>query len=412
MELTIKKFSNYVIMFFLLAVSAIPFFGSNQSFTVLFAVLLIITFLFTKNQKIDFEIIFILLMILICILFQSLIFSYFKAITVFGQIQKILIGYLSIKLLKENFINYYLDILIFLSIISLIIFIPIFIFPSLIDNIINHIPSFLSYQYEVFDTQMDRKTLVFYNLVREDGMIRNFGPFWEPGAFGGFLIVAIIFNTIKESKLSTKINWLFFITIITTQSTTAYLAIITFVCFYLLFQNYSIGAKFLVVIIGIGGVIAFQTIPFLGEKIINENKNTQDAIDSKGGDTRMASAILDWQDIKVYPLTGRGIWPETRVDKKFEFISRNNGFTNFIAQWGIFIFIIYFYYYFKGFMAYCKIYNANKIMPILMLLIIWLISFSENYFNLPFFWALIFINIPLKYYLNDMPKTIISNKNR
>ena len=38
---------------------------------------------------------------------------------------------------------------------------------------------------------------------------RNPGPFWEPGAFAVYLIVALIFNIIKEGNLLTKKNVVF-----------------------------------------------------------------------------------------------------------------------------------------------------------------------------------------------------------
>ena len=124
----------------------------------------------------------------------------------------------------------------------------------------------------------------------------------------------------------------------------------------------------------------------------------------------MASAILDWEDIKGYPFTGRGLWPETRVDKKFEFAIRNNGFTNFIAVWGILFFFFYFYWYYKGFSEFCRVYEGSSFIPIVLLLVIWLLSFSENYFDSPFFWAFVFLGIPLKtFYPDESPEMVDYN---
>jgi hypothetical protein len=391
-----SDFRPYLIMFFLLGVSGIPYFSSNQSFTILYSVALAILFLFSKKQKFDNELFYIFLGALGCILFQALIFSYFKLITILGLILKILTAYFAIKLLNENFIKYFLHVMIFFSIVSLIIFIPIFIDPPLLDAIINITPSFLSYKYQLWGFLVDNKTLIIYNLSKEVGRLRNCGPFWEPGAYGGFLILALTFNTIRQNSLINKINCLFLLVIISTQSTTAYLALFVFVAGYLLFQNHSKSAKFLVILVSIGGIIAFQTIPFLGEKIKVENEDTQDAIETKGGDARIASAVLDWNDVKGYPFTGRGLWPETRVDKKFEYVIRNNGLTNFLAEWGFLFFVFYFFYYYKGLNFYCKLNNANIFMPFLLLGIVLLISFSEDYFDLQFFWALVFLQIPLR----------------
>ena len=243
---------------------------------------------------------------------------------------------------------------------------------------------------------IDRKTLIVYNLLQEADRVRNCGPFWEPGAYGGYLVIAYMLNTIREKKLMGKINILFIVATISTQSTTAYLALFAFIVCYIFFEDYSYGVKSLIIVFGVAGYVAFQTIPFLGDKIKEENKGAKDAIEEVGGDTRMASAILDWDDIKGYPFSGRGLWPETRVDKKFEYVIRNNGFTNFIATWGILFFFVYFYWYYKGFSEFCRIYGASKLIPMVLLVIIWLLSFSENYFDSPFFWAFVFFGIPLK----------------
>jgi len=399
-EFSKGKLTDNLIMFFLLGVSAMPYFSSNQAITIVFPLILIGLY-FKQNNKIDKEFYYIIFAIFSCIFFQSIIFSYFKLITILGLIIKILTGYLVVKLLRENFINYYLRIMVFLSIISLVVFIPIILHKPLLDMVLNSIPSFLSYQYDLFDLHVDQKTLLIYNFNLDIDYLRNCGPFWEPGAFGGFLIIALIFNTIRENGLSNKTNWLYGFTIISTQSTTAYLALFAFITGFLLLQNYSLRSKLLLIVVVIGGMLAFQKIPFLNDKIQNENQTTQEAIE-KGGDTRIGSAILDWNDIKSYPYTGRGIWPETRIDKKFEYVSRNNGFTNFFAEWGFFFMFLYFYYYYRGFDTFCELYNVNNnYIPFIMLGTIWLVSFSENYFSLPFFWALVFLNIPLKTYLEE-----------
>lgn len=399
MEFAKGNIRDYLLMFLLIGVSGIPYFASNQNLFIIFSLLLIALFLNSRNQKFDGQLLYFLLAILLCVGFQALVFSYFKLITIIGLVLKILTGYFVVKLLRERFIEYYIKLLTFFSLVSLVIFIPIFIYPPLLGKIIGLTPSFLSYQYELWGYQIDRKTLIIYNLLQEDsGLVRNCGPFWEPGAFGGFLIVGLILNTIRQSGFSNKINGLLILTIISTQSTTAYLALFAFVFLYFLIQDYSFRSKLLVIIFGVAGVIAFYTIPFLGDKIKNQNAEAQDQIEEKGGDTRVASAILDWDDIKRYPLTGRGIWPETRVDKKFEYVIRNNGFTNFLAEWGILIFALYFFLYYKGFKKLCDINNTNRIMPFVIIGVIFIVSASENYFGLPFFWSLLFLNVSLENY--------------
>ncbi len=243
MEFIKGNFKDYLIMFFLLGVSGIPYFSSNQPFVILFALGLVGLFLNSKFHSIDNEFIYVLIAIFACIFFQALIFSFFKGITVLGLVLRILTGYLAVKLLGEQFINYFIRVMVFFGIISLLIFIPIFIKPDFLDTLVNLTPSFMSYQYELWGFMVDRKTLVVYNLLQEADRVRNNGPFWEPGAYGGYLMIAYMFNTIRENRLLSPINWLFILCIISTQSTTAYLALFLFIVCYIFFEDYSIATK-------------------------------------------------------------------------------------------------------------------------------------------------------------------------
>ncbi len=404
-----EHYIDYLLMFFLLGISGFPYFGS-QNYLILFVIGLTILFITRENQNIDEAFLYMIGIILFLVLCQAVIFHFFKGITILGLVLRISSAYLVVKLLKEQFINYYLRVMVFLSIVSLIFFIPMFLIPGLMDKIINATPSFLSYQYELWGYQIDRKTLIIYNLLKETDLLRNNGPFWEPGAFGGFLTVAFMFNSIKEKEVFTKINFLLLFTIITTQSTTAYLAAFLFIFLFILVENYSNGAKLAVLLFAGLGYFAFQTIPFLGNKIMNENAGVKDAIEDVGGDTRMASAVLDWQDISGYPFTGRGIWSETRVDKKFEFVIRNNGFTNFFAQWGIPFVLFFFYLYYKSFYYYSAFYSASKLLPIILILIICVLAFSENYFNTPFFWSLTFLFIPIGTFMEEEDVSVVERQ--
>ena len=147
MELNKGNFKDYLIMFFLLGVSGIPYFSSNQPFIILFAFGLIGLFLMSSFQKIDEELIYVLVAILACVFFQAVIFSFFTGITILGLVLRILTAYLAVKILGEYFISYFLRVMVFFTIVSLIVFIPIFIKPDFLNTLIDLTPSFLSYQY-------------------------------------------------------------------------------------------------------------------------------------------------------------------------------------------------------------------------------------------------------------------------
>lgn len=66
--------------------------------------------------------------------------------------------------------------------------------------------------------------------------LRNSGPFWEPGAFQGYIWIAVLFLLFDIDKKCIKyrkaVLALFIITLLTTQSATGYvLLILAFVFF-------------------------------------------------------------------------------------------------------------------------------------------------------------------------------------
>lgn len=398
-------FKNFIFMFLLLGVTAMPIIRLNDIISIILSIVLIFWFVTTKRQFINKEFYFIVLLLLILVVFQSFIFNFFKLETIVGLFIRVWIGYAAVKYFGLNFIPNYLVVMRLLTKISLIIFIPIYLFPNLHEYIIQTIPDFLSYKMELWGSEFMKKSIVIYNfnMIDSSNLIRNCGPFWEPGAFGGFLLIAFMFNSVREKRLFTKLNFLFFFALITTQSTTAYLALFVFILGYYLSNNFSLKTMLLLISLLISGIFAFNQIPFLGRKISDESESIEYAINEKEGNSRLASAVLDLNDISQFPYTGRGIWDETRVDKKFEFVARNNGLTNILAQWGIGFSFIYFFFYFKSINFYCQYYESSKLLSSVILLTIWILSFGEVYFNLVFFWSLLFLftsysnsNIPQK----------------
>ena len=74
------------------------------------------------------------------------------------------------------------------------------------DIIIDAIPSFLKISYDQWGSETEVKTIIVYNfnMIDSSELIRNCGPFWEPGAFGGLLIIAIILNIINQKRILMK----------------------------------------------------------------------------------------------------------------------------------------------------------------------------------------------------------------
>jgi hypothetical protein len=97
--------------------------------------------------------------------------------------------------------------------------------------------------------------------------IRNAGFVWEPGAYGCFLAIALLFHFMKNYFSFDRNALILIIAILTTISTTSYLALGVLM---LLFYRINGGIiSFKLIIIFIFGTFMFFTLPFLGNKISN-----------------------------------------------------------------------------------------------------------------------------------------------
>lgn len=178
-----------------------------------------------------------------------------------------------------------------------------------------------------------QKTLYFYSILTvippNDLMLqyRNSGPFWEPGMFTVFLVIALIINifTLNKKVLGLK-NVIIVVTILTTLSTTAYV-IIAFVSVGYILSNNSKKITKIITLLLVGFVIyECYDQPFLAAKII-------DALDNTGTEnSRFGAMLYHINQIQESPLIGYGQYL-TFVFGDLEMSPC--GWTELIRYWGI-----------------------------------------------------------------------------
>lgn len=116
----------------------------------------------------------------------------------------------------------------------------------------------------------------------ESGLVygaRNCGPFWEPGAFQGFLNLSLWFELTLNRKrdLYWKIRVaVFIITVLTTLSTGGYVVLFSILLFYFIQvkKNNSAWRIAGAVILLIISIYAYTTLDFLGDKIASDEGRT------------------------------------------------------------------------------------------------------------------------------------------
>jgi len=239
---TNTKTSDYLLLLATIAVSGVPFFTTSFLYMPLFAILLFVFLLRNKTFDISFLVIILLLTTITAI--QSYVFNFFSLQTSVGVFLRVLTAYLLIKILNDKFIPYFIQTLYVMAIISLPFYLLVSFSPAVVDALkaVSDSIQFLNI------SQQNLPTVIVYNLYRVHE-IRNTGPFWEPGAFAGYLILAFMFNEFIASQKQNKVRIILLITILTTLSTTGYLALSVFFAFYFFVKVKNPLTKLLIVIL-------------------------------------------------------------------------------------------------------------------------------------------------------------------
>ena len=210
-------------------------------------------------------------------------------------------------------------------------------------------------------------------------------------------MIAILFNVLIHNTIKRKENLVYIAALITTFSTTTYLAFLFFVIAYTFvkIKNPPVkwGALAFCILIG---SLSLQKIDFLGKKIELEIKEAEYQAIMKGGDTRMASAYLDLKEITESPyyiLFGRGSHPVTRVQGPDKEVLRTNGITDLLSRFGLIFFVFAIYGLFKTLQFIAKIGGGKAHLPYVALATLLILAFSEIHFIYLFFKVLILFKV-------------------
>lgn len=384
--------TNYIIVILLLFASGNPFFSEHRFITLegllIFNFLLFGIIFFYKNKKIDrFFFVFSAIFLLILIL-QYLKFSFFSSITVIGLFIRLSIAYFAIKITGEYFLRIFIKLLFVFSIISIPLNLIYYLIPFVKDAYVN--------LFQITGERFERISILFISFLENPIYdFRNMGPFWEPGAFAGYLNLALMLNLVYTRKITSKYNIIFIITILTTRSTTGYVALFFVLISFLIFSSrLSLGKITLMFLLLLVGTISFLSIDFLGQKIFTSINLAQNVNILTRVDSRFASTVVDFYDFQNNPIVGKGISNVTRFDALETTFIRTNGFMNFLVKFGLIGFITYFISILismKDFTHYSTSDNNKLYIPLFVLLFI--IGFSEDFFYMPFFFSLAFLHL-------------------
>ena len=297
---------------------------------------------------------------------QGMLFGFnmigmFKCISV-----RIIAPYLLFKIVRLKLFNYLVNIIYATTLYTLFIW--------FLQNVI---PSFYSYLvglsylvYNNIETCSRYGALLFYT-IQCRGEIdlfiytfqRNSGLYHEPGAFAYWLIMGIALNSIINNKMFDKKNIVMIFALITTFSTTGYLALFVLLSFHAFYQQ----KDFFIKIITIGlflliAYFAFDKLDFMGNKV-SEHWETQKSLELEGRThsgriirARKALSLLSYN-----PVFGRGIISASDVHYNLSAsYYEGAGTMRIISSFGIIFAPIIFLFYYRGILYLCALHGTDK----------------------------------------------------
>ena len=393
------NFQDYIPLFILLLFSGNPLFTSedySKTILVIYTLGFVAYMLFISGIKVParMSVIFLVVVasIIILVLFQHILLGFVSYPGVFALILKILLGMFTLLYYmdkKIDFLTVYIKIMTFLVIASL----PFW--------LINH---FGWYGYDLDFNHL--KTFFFYTSFQGlEGymLVRNSGMFWEPGAFSGYLVLALVFITVRNGKFQIgdfKMEALWItIGIITSMSTTGFLVFLIILNIYI-FQNYGL-AKIVVIPLTLVAIyVGYSKLDFLQEKIELQYQESKELSKSDISNTRFGAWKMDMQYIESQPFTGNGLDAKTR----YRFhpwittdIGHGNGMSNFLVYWGIPFFLFWMFSVYKS----AKTISQSTFIAVCTTLILLLLLQGEQFLNFPMF--LMFFIIPYVYKIEYTP---------
>lgn len=395
-------FRDYVLVYILLCFSGnvtfvnLPYFEFLQ---VIFICYLINCFILHNRYFINQKFFFISCIYLSIFTIQSFQFKYFPIITISGFFVRLYMGFAVIFFLKD-FLYIYIRVIIILSIVSLL-------FYGLQE--VGYLGG-IDFRFwfksigDFFTESTQRIPFFIHTYLTTEGDHRNSGMFWEPGAFAGYLVLAMIALEIKKNEIS-KNDYIIFllilsVTLLTTMSTTGYV-VYPFILLLQLRSSKMTGRNrfrksllMISVILPISVLIFFasyQRIPFLKNKILEQFQQVEYA-KGQWHLTRFGSILFDWEYIKERPITGWGLHSSTRysLDPNLESVTgMGNGFSDFCAKFGVLGILTWLFAVFYGFR---KIYRGKTYHALITCLVIVVLLQGESFLNYPMFISLAFIS--------------------
>ena len=388
--------SDYILIYLAFAFSTTSFFQNDRLKLIIFISIVAIVYFNSKRRLIFNKNLQLITVFFIAIfIIQSLFFGKinFQAI-ILTILSYIFLPYFLLSLTQKVFIKTYINIIYFFSITSLLFWFFSNMSPTF-NNFISTIPK--DYNTDALKDNFKMFIIYSYETAKVYNIIRNPGPTWEPGGWAVYLTIALIFNLLKNKTLINIKNIFFILNLITTFSTTAYLATSILVIFFIFYsKKINLPLKILIVpLFLIFFIFLFTNAEFMQDKIQQHvsEEGSKDIKESRSG--RLFSFRKALVIYSKYPITGRGLVSATTAEEGQEEGS-GYGIVDIGSRFGLIGLIMYLIYFFKS----VKILSENSVLnnkrlTLILFIVLLIHSLSQTVYSSPIL-LMIFYIYPLR----------------
>nr|WP_294941957.1 hypothetical protein [uncultured Mucilaginibacter sp.] len=302
-----------------------------------------------------------------------------------------LVSFLVCVLLKDKLLANFVKVMVHLTIISLVFYALQLLAPAVMYKI------FTTLNFPTGNTIPGYTNALFFTYTQGFHDFSNSGFVWEPGAFGCFLVLTLMFHFFLNKFKYDNITILLIIANITTFSTTNYLGLLVLVFLSYRYKVPKINIYVLILVPAI--ILAFVFIPFLGNKIVDTyNEDMRDLKHLKVLEryyhhnrmeiplNRFSSMVYIYDTFGSKLILGVSNKYNDVLNKSYT-VNISNGVFDFIAKFGV-VGLLYLLFKYSRF---CKQYVLTWENLVYCTLILLALSFGEPILFLPIIMIFLFI---------------------
>jgi len=383
---SLNNILNHFLGFLAVALSGISFFSFNPDMKRLCLVFLLFLYV-KKNIALKMDLFIIILVFIALVGYQDHVFGgvtipmYLTFIAYY-----ILTPYFLIQIIGVDYPKYIINILIMYCFISLLFWGLSNLFPSFY-NYTSTLAPRLGTDYTIVNEQFILHT--FEPSRTLNNIIRNPGPFNEPGSFAVFLLIALVFNIILSRSRFDRKSLILSITLITTFSTAAYMGLMAILGYFIWNRQGDMIIKFIYLITFSISMFYFVIYAdFMANKLITTYQRETTISLYKPTQGRIMGARKALFKLQKYPLLGKGFLGEEEIDYSSPEAAAY-GFPAFAAKTGLIVFFIYMLLFYRTIKYYCAVNNVKGRFEIWAYLCLLIQMFAQYFFLVPIFMMIV-----------------------